>query len=66
MTKNNSTIQDKITQLRTQLEWFDGDEFVLEESIERFKQAETLAKEIEEDLRQLKNEVKVVKQSFDQ
>ena len=65
MTKSNQTIQDKITQLDELGAWFDSDEFSLEEATEVFKKAEVLAREIEADLRELKNEVQVIKASFD-
>ncbi|MDB5178009.1 MAG: hypothetical protein JWO61_392 [Candidatus Saccharibacteria bacterium] len=67
MTKNDSkTIQDKLAALDTLVAWFDSDEFTLETALEKFKEAETLAKEIEHDLSSLKNEIEVVKQKFDQ
>ncbi len=63
--KNNTSIQDKITRLRELTAWFDGDDFVLEEALAKFKEAEALAAEIEEDLTNLKNEVTIIKQKFD-
>ena len=66
MTKNNKTIQEKIAELDTLVAWFDSDEFTLEVALEKFKQAETLAKAIEKDLSSLKNEIEIVKQKFDQ
>ena len=65
MTKTKQTIQDKITQLDELVAWFDSDEFSLEEATEVFKKAEVLAREIETDLAELKNEVRVIKASFD-
>jgi len=66
MTKSNdTTIQQKIAQLDELVEWFDGDDFTLEAALEKFKEAEGLAKTIEADLTALKNEITIVKQSFD-
>ncbi|OYX53775.1 hypothetical protein B7Y92_01650 [Candidatus Saccharibacteria bacterium 32-50-13] len=65
MAKNNATIQEKIAQLDELVAWFDGDEFSLEAATEVFKKAEALAREIEADLTELKNEVQIVKASFD-
>ena len=65
MTKNNPTIQDKIITLRELVAWFDGEEFSLEASIAKFKEAEKLAAEIEQELVTLKNEIEVVKHSSD-
>jgi exodeoxyribonuclease VII small subunit len=67
MTKNkNSTIQEKIAALEELVAWFDSDEFTLEIALDKFKDAEKLASEIETDLSQLKNDIEVVKQKFDQ
>lgn len=66
MTKNNVTIQDKIAKLDELVAWYDSDDFSLEVALEKFKQAEELAKEIEQDLSALKNEITIVKQKFDQ
>ncbi len=65
MTKNNTTVQGKIEALRAHVAWFDGDDFSLEASLEKFKEAEALAREIEAELAELKNEVEVVKRSFE-
>ncbi len=65
MIKNNLTIQQKITQLDELVAWFDGDSFTLEEATDVFKKAELLAREIEAELVTLKNEVQVIKMSFD-
>ena len=65
MIKNNSTIQSKLVQLDKLVAWFDSDDFSLEEATEVFKKAEMLAQEIEGDLSELKNEIQVIKESFD-
>ncbi len=66
MTKsNNKTIQEKIAELDELVAWFDSDEFMLEAAVEKFKQAERLAKEVEQDLSSLKNNIQVIKQSFE-
>lgn len=45
--------------------WFQGGAFKLEESLEKFKQAEHLAEEIEKELTQLKNEIHIIHKKFD-
>lgn len=65
MTKNNETVQQKITRLQELTAWFEGEEFELERALEVFAQAEALAEEIEADLTKLKNEVKVVAKKFE-
>lgn len=65
MTKNNATIQDKMETLRKLVAWFDSEDFSLEASVEKFKEAQALANQIEEELTDLKNDIAVVKQSFE-
>ncbi len=65
MTQSNKTIQQKIAELDELVAWFDSDEFSLELALDKFKDAEKLAEEIERDLTALKNEITVVKQRFD-
>lgn len=63
--KNNLTIAQKLAKLGELTAWFEGDEFVLEEAVGKFKEAEKLAGEIEADLMRLKNEISVIKQRFE-
>lgn len=63
--KNNQTIQQKMAQLDEYVAWFDSDDFALEAAFDRFKQAEVLAKDIENELDTMKNEINVLKKRFD-
>lgn len=65
MSNPNKTIQEKTAELNELVAWFDSDEFALETALDKFKQAEALAQEIEKDLSGLKNDIQVVKQKFD-
>ncbi len=65
MSKSNGTIKENIAALQALLEWFESDDFSLEASIDKYKEAEVLAKQIEGQLSELKNEVNVLQQSFD-
>jgi len=65
MSVKNKTIQEKTIELTKLVEWFDGDDFKLEAALDKFKQAEDLAADIEKDLLSLKNEIQIVKQKFD-
>lgn len=65
MSGKNKTIEDKMTELRTLVAWFEQDEFKLEQAGEKFAQASKLAGEIEKDLMGLKNDITVLKQSFE-
>lgn len=65
MSQTSKTLQEKMDQLSTLIAWFDGDEFALDKAIEKFKSAEKVAQEIEDDLGKLKNDIVVLKQKFD-
>jgi exonuclease VII small subunit len=62
MTKKK--LNEKILELNEQVEWFYGDNFKLEEASEKYRAATKLAKEIETDLNDLKNEIKVIEADF--
>lgn len=65
MSSTNKTIQEKTAELAELVAWFDSEEFVLEAAVDKFKEAEKLAADIEHDLKTLKNEINIVKQKFD-
>lgn len=58
------TISDKIDDLKTGVEWFYSDDFKLEDASEKYKAMTELAKEIEKDLAELKNEISVIDEDF--
>lgn len=59
------TVQEKLGELSELVAWFQSPSFKLEDAFDKFKQSETLAEEIEEDLTKLKNDIQVVKKKFD-
>lgn len=65
MSEVNNTVQGKLTDLSELVTWFQSPAFKLEDAVDKFKQAEKLAEEIEKDLTKLKNDIKVVKKKFD-
>lgn len=65
MSSTNKSIQEKTKELTKLVEWFDSDEFTIENALNKFKEAEKLATDIENDLLSLKNEIQIVKQKFD-
>lgn len=64
--KNSETISKKLAKLSELVAWFESDDFVLEDAIERFKEAQKLADDVEADLSKLKNEITVLKKKFDE
>ncbi len=64
MTSDKKSIQDKVNELDKLVEWFQGDDFQLEDAKARLKKAADLAREIEKDLTTIGNEIVEVKKSF--
>lgn len=60
--KPTKSIETKIKDLENLVAWFDSDEFVIEKSIDNYNQAKALAKEIYQDVDQIKNEIKLINQ----
>lgn len=57
-------ISTKIDELKTGVEWFYSDEFELDKAASKYKDLTVLAKDIEKDLTELKNEIKVIDEDF--
>lgn len=60
MSAKNKTVEQKITQLRRLVDWFDSDDFIVEEAADRYKEAAELASEIKKELDKLKNDIHIV------
>ncbi|MBO4812940.1 exodeoxyribonuclease VII small subunit [Candidatus Saccharibacteria bacterium] len=58
------SLNQKIEKLDTEVEWFYSDDFKLDEATDKYRKAVSLAKEIEEDLSKLKNEIEVLAEDF--
>jgi exonuclease VII small subunit len=65
-TKNNVKIVEKTAKLNELVAWFDGDDFELEQALDKFTEAEKLAAEIERDLLALKNNIEIIKTKFNE
>lgn len=57
-------ISTKIDELKAGVEWFYSDEFELDKAAAKYKNLTVLAKDIEKDLAELKNEIKVIDEDF--
>lgn len=58
------SITEKINQLNSEVQWFYSDDFNLDQAEEKYKEATTLAKEIEKDLDELKNKIEILSKDF--
>lgn len=57
---NKRTIAEKMAELDESVEWFYGEDFVIDQALDKYKRASSLADEISQDLERLKNEVEVL------
>lgn len=57
MTKKKPTIEEKIQQLERDVAWFESDEFVLDEAVERYQKVAAASAEIEQELQTLETTV---------
>ena len=58
------SLNQKIAKLDEEVEWFYSDEFKLDEATKKYKEAVKLAKEVEEELNNLKNEIEILSEDF--
>ena len=58
------SLNQKIEKLDDEVEWFYSEDFKLEQAVDKYKEATKLAKEIEKDLNELRNEIEVLSEDF--
>lgn len=58
--ESKKSIETKIKELDASVEWFYGENFSLDEALAKYEAAAHLAAEIEQDLGELKNQVKTI------
>ncbi len=64
MSKNEISLNSKIEKLNSAIEWFYSDSFSLDLATENYQKALSLAKEIENDLNNIKNTIEVLSHDF--
>ena len=64
MANAKENISEKLEKLKVGVDWFYSDDFKLEDASEKYKALTGLAKEIEKDLDELKNDIKVIDEDF--
>lgn len=63
---NQITIRDNMAKLEKLMEWFDGEEFEIEEAISKFEEAKKLADDIKQQLDKVENKITIIKQPSDE
>ena len=64
MTTKKKNVSEKIDELKAGTDWFYQDDFVLDEASQKYRDLMNLAKEIERDLVEMKNEIKIIDEDF--
>ena len=64
MTTKKKNVSEKIADLKAGVDWFYSDAFVLDEASQKYRDLTKLSKEIEHDLAEMKNEIKVIDEDF--
>ena len=64
MSDQKLSLNQKIGELDKKVEWFYSDDFRLEQATDKYQDAVKLAKEVEKDLSELKNEIEVLSEDF--
>lgn len=64
MSEKPKKLSEKIAELDKSTEWFYSDDFNLDEAAAKYKEAVELAKELQEDLSDLTNEIEVLSEDF--
>lgn len=57
MKENNLTLEEKIAKIEREIAWFEGDDFVLDKAIEKYKEIIALVAEVEKELTELENTI---------
>ncbi len=65
MSEPKNSISKKQAELAKILQWFESEDFAVDQAADQLKQARELAAEIENDLNQLENEITVLSERFD-
>lgn len=63
MSKNDDLMK-KMQDFDKMVEWFEGEDFAIDEAIEKYKKALEKSKEIEKDLMELKNKITKIEEDF--
>ena len=66
MSKEHKTINEQMAQLQELVAWFEGDDFEIEQALDKYAEAEKLARDIQVQLTEYKNKITVLKKRFDQ
>lgn len=64
MSEAKETVAQKLEKLEALLAWFESEDVTVEVALKKYEQALKLAKELEQQLENAKNQVEVIKKKF--
>ena len=64
MSQPKDSINNKIDDLKKQIDWFYSEDFSLDRAADKYQKSVDLAKEIEKDLSELKNTIELIGRDF--
>lgn len=63
-TPKKQSVAEKLAKLEELLAWFESDDVTVEAALEKYKVALALAKDVEGELQNAKNQVEIIKKKF--
>lgn len=64
MSQKDNSITAKMQKLENLTAWFTSEDFSIDEALEKYRAAQSLAREVESDLQNLKNEITILAEDF--
>lgn len=64
MSDNKKSINQKIEEIDKNIEWFYSEDFSLDIAVEKFKKTLELAKDVDMELSEMKNEIEILAEDF--
>ena len=64
MSQKDKTITKKMEELENLTAWFTSEDFSIDEALEKYQAAQSLAREVESDLQNLRNEITILAEDF--
>lgn len=66
MSEKKASIQEKMKQLETIVEWFESDDVDIDEALQRYEEGLKLIDELQKDMKTAKNKFTKLQKSFEQ
>ena len=64
MSQKDNSITEKMQKLENLTAWFTSEDFSIDDALDKYKEAQSLAREIEAELQNLRNEITILAEDF--